>query len=206
MREHPGLAGFRVALLLPLASTKRRFSGANRSNIPIIDCARFYRGIRSFRSSQHNAALCAKPFGFGSEPEGCWFESKPEEPFKESSKRPAAGAHWPRPASWLLSSASDASARAARSATGCAARSPLPRCQNSPPDDRNPVRSNRRDPVANTPGRLVRKGFAYLLPRPRGSRRMVGDIQMDDAAAVVRENDEDKQDPEGRRGDGEKVH
>ena len=35
---------------------------------------------------------------------------------------------------------------------------------------------------------------------------MVGDIQMDDAAAVEREDDEDKQDPEGRRGDGEKVH
>jgi len=89
-----------------------------------------------------------------------------------------------------LVAGSRSGARRTDSATGCAARSPLPRCQNSPPDDRNPVRSNRRDPVANTPGRLVRKGFAYLLPRPRGSR-MVGDIQMDDAAAVVRENDED---------------
>src|SRR5262249_38200985 len=37
---------------------------------------------------------------------------------------------------------------------------------------------------------LVRKGFANLLSRP-GSRRMVGHIQMNDAAAVVRQDEED---------------
>ena len=54
-------------------------------------------------------------------------------------------------------------------------------------------------------GGLVWKRFADLLACPR-RRRMVGDIHMNNAAAVVGQNDEDKQHPERRRWDGEEIH
>ena len=49
------------------------------------------------------------------------------------------------------------------------------------------------------------KGVADRLPRPGGGR-MVGHIQMNNAAAVVGEDDEDEQDAEGRCGDREEIH
>jgi hypothetical protein len=48
------------------------------------------------------------------------------------------------------------------------------------------------------PPRLVRKGFANLLSRP-GSHRMGGHNRMNDAATVVRQDEEDEQDAEARR-------
>ena len=49
------------------------------------------------------------------------------------------------------------------------------------------------------------KAFPDLLSCPRRGR-MVGDIDMNDATAIVREDDEDEQDPEGCGWDGEEVH
>jgi hypothetical protein len=46
-------------------------------------------------------------------------------------------------------------------------------------------------------GGVVGKRFADLLSRP-GSGRMIGDIHMHDAPAIVGEDHQDEQDPEGR--------
>ena len=52
---------------------------------------------------------------------------------------------------------------------------------------------------------LVCEGLAELLPGPCG-RGMLRDVDMQDATAVVREHDEDEQDPAGERRDREEIY
>jgi hypothetical protein len=51
---------------------------------------------------------------------------------------------------------------------------------------------------------LLREGFDKLLSRPGGGG-MLGDVEVDDAPAVVSEHDEDEEGPEASGGYGEKV-
>ena len=53
-------------------------------------------------------------------------------------------------------------------------------------------------------GRVVREGVHDLLGRP-GRGGMLGDIEVEDAAPVVGEHDEDEQDAQTRGGDGEEI-
>jgi hypothetical protein len=51
---------------------------------------------------------------------------------------------------------------------------------------------------------LLREGFDKRLSRPGGGG-LLGDVEVDDAPAVVSEQDEDEEDPEASGGYGEKV-
>jgi len=66
-----------------------------------------------------------------------------------------------------------------------------------PFEGRRDVREDRIAIVQEIPGRLVlRKGVSQLLCRP-GRSRMLGNRYVDDLSAVVRQDDEDEQQPEG---------
>jgi hypothetical protein len=54
-------------------------------------------------------------------------------------------------------------------------------------------------------GRVVRKRFDHLLRGLRG-RRMIRDVEMHDAPAVMRQHDQDEQYAAGERRNGEEIH
>jgi hypothetical protein len=52
---------------------------------------------------------------------------------------------------------------------------------------------------------IVREGLAQLLRDP-GARRMASDVEVQNAPAIMTDDEEAVQNPKGESGDGEEIH